>query len=56
MDEHVGSRTVSDTAEKMGVNRTYVTNTTKNIMRKLRWTNRIPAIKRFFDEYSKFTA
>jgi len=53
MKQSVGARGVNETAEKMGVNKTYVVKATKNILRKLRWPNRMRAVTRFFDEYSK---
>jgi DNA-binding NarL/FixJ family response regulator len=49
----IGARGVKEVAEHMGTNQTYVVKATKNALRKLRWSNRLRAVKRFFDEYSK---
>jgi len=47
----VGARGVNEVAEKMGVNKSYVTNATRNALRKLRWPNRLRSLTRFLDEY-----
>jgi preprotein translocase subunit SecE len=48
----VGARSVSEVAEKMGVNRTRVIYLTSSLLRKVRWPNRLQAVKRFLDEYN----
>jgi len=53
MDENIGARGVKETAEKMNCNKSYITNTTRNMFRRLRWFNRLRAVTRFLDEYSK---
>ena len=49
----IGARSVGDTAAKMGVNKSYITNTTRKVLRKLRWPNRLKAVRKFINEYSK---
>ena len=51
--ESVGARSVSEVAEEMGVNRTRVNYLTSNMLRKIRWPNRLRSVMRFLDEYSR---
>ena len=53
MKKSVGARGVIETAEAMGVSKGYVVKAGKNILRKLRWPNRMKAVTRFLNEYSK---
>ena len=52
-NKSVGTRGVIETAEAMGVSKGYVVKAGKNILRKLRWPNRMKAVTRFLNEYSK---
>ena len=53
MGDNVGARGVNETAERMNCNKSYVTNTTRNMFRRLRWFNRLRTVTRFLNEYSK---
>ena len=50
--DSIGTRSVSEVAEKMSVSKSYVTSATNNILRKLRWPNRLKAVRKFLSEYS----
>ena len=52
-DKSIGARGVKEVAEVMGVNKTRVNFLTNNMLRKLRWPNRLRAVKRLVDEYSR---
>lgn len=52
-DKTVGSRAVNDTALKLGVNKSRVTQLTCLVFRKMRWPNSMKKIEDFIDEYNK---
>ena len=55
-DESVGARGVNEAAEKMGVHKSRVNFLTSSVLRRLRWSNRLQAVKRFLNEYSRKTS
>ena len=52
-DKSIGARGVNEVAEAMDVHKSRVNFLTSNLLRKLRWPNRLRVVKRLIDEYSR---